>query len=304
MLRQRFGITLLAAIVAGMCAGLYQAGVFGMTWDISGWEGGDLTWPLVAARDLVAGLDPYARSYPVGIVGYPLTTVLIAAPFALFPLPLAAGLFIGLSTGLLTWGLIRDGTYWRLWILACYPFWQCVQVANWSILMLAVAYLPILYPILIAKPHIGIPLAITFMTWRRVVLASVLVLLSLLVMPSWPIRWLETIGLYAGRPAILLPFGLVLLLAVIAWREVRARYFLLCCLVPLRGFYDYLLLFFVPESRRTLMLLTTCSWVQFWCWYVWPANNEVWIMLFMFLPCLIDILRRHVQHRTGTGDRA
>lgn len=289
-MKQRLLVVFVTAMLAGLCCGLYQSGVFGKSWRNPAWRAGDFTWPILAVRDLAAGRDPYDRQHVAGIVGYPLTAAVVAVPLAWLPLEVAAGIFTGLSTGLLTWGLLRDGNYWRLWILASYPFWQCVQVANWSILMLAIALVPACYPLLVAKPHTALPILLTRPTPRRVLAAGVIVALSLLLYPAWPSGWLQTIEGYQGRPALLLPFGAVLVLALLRWREPAARFFLLCCLVPLRAFYDFLLLFLIPTSRQSLLLLVTGSWLTYWFWYFWPAAAGVWIVLFLFLPCLGDLL--------------
>ncbi len=65
---------------------------------------------------------------------------------------------------------------------------------------------------------------------------------------------------------------------------------MLYCVVPLRAFYDYLLLFLVPSSRQSLMILVVTSWLQFWCWYYWPTAIGLWTMLFLFVPCLVELL--------------
>src|ERR1700757_5234574 len=67
----------------------------------------DFTWALHPARERLAGRNPYAH-IPSGAVGYPMTGVLLAVPFAWLPDSAAAGLFFGISSALLALGLTRE----------------------------------------------------------------------------------------------------------------------------------------------------------------------------------------------------
>src|ERR1051325_7113885 len=69
----------------------------------------DFGWAIHLAQRLLARQNPYDTP----LEQYPLTAALIAFPFVRLPAEVAAGIFSGLSSGLLAFGLTRDG-YTRL----------------------------------------------------------------------------------------------------------------------------------------------------------------------------------------------
>ena len=96
----------------------------------------DFNWTFDAARDLFARSNPFSR-VPSGTIPYPIPAVLFAMPFAVFPRTAAAGLFFGVSSGLLAFGLTRHG-YTRLLIFLAYPYWAALLVVQWTPLISAV----------------------------------------------------------------------------------------------------------------------------------------------------------------------
>ena len=78
---------------------------------------GDFTWAILAARDLLAGHNPYARPRQF----YPLPAALFGLPFIAMKPEIAAGVFYGASSALLAFGLTRHG-YHRLLIFLAYPY--------------------------------------------------------------------------------------------------------------------------------------------------------------------------------------
>lgn len=253
---------------------------------------GDFTWALNAAHDLLHGHDPYARDLGPEGVAYPLPAALVAFPLIWLPQEVAAGVFIGISSGILAWGLTqKEGEYWRLLAFTSLPYWQSVQVANWPPLMLAVVFLPTLFPLTIIKPNIGLPVALIRLSRQRVAATLVFGLASLLIVWNWPLRWLASLGPYAGRSALLvLPLGPLLLLALLAWRTERARYLLFCAVVPFRLVYDYLMLWALPQSRREMLLLVILSWITYFCCFYWPQLASQWVVVLLYLPLLCMVL--------------
>lgn len=233
---------------------------------------GDLSFPVCAARQLTGdpyracqlGLDPASGlPYPLN----PLTTALIAWPIAQLPVALIAPAAVLLMAGLLMAGLARTGEPWRAYALLSASYGLCVHYVQWAPLVLAAWYLPWLWPVaLLAKPHAALPVAV--MRWRRwpwgLVVVVVVGLLSLAIRPGWPGEWLGSIRGYSGGPALLQPWGPLLLLALWRWRDPRARYLLLCALAPLRGLYDLLILFALPQGRRGMLALVAASWAAAW----------------------------------------
>src|SRR5262249_20944190 len=120
---------------------------------------GDFTFAIRLAQSLLAGKNLYDNS----LQQYPLTAAVFALPLVHLPPEAAAGLFIGLSTALLTFGLTRNG-YSRLFIFLSYPYWLALLLVQWSPLLMAAAFFPFLLPVTLAKPQVGLPVAITYLT--------------------------------------------------------------------------------------------------------------------------------------------
>lgn len=179
---------------------------------------------------------------------------------------------VGLSTALLAWGLLGTGERWRLLVLISFPAVACVQVANWSMLLLAAMYVPGLAALaVLAKPHAGLPVFVArawAAPWDYVVPVGVICLISLLVRPTWPMEFLGAIKGYTGGPALLaLPGGPLLLLAALRWRQGSAMWLLLCALVPLRAYYDWLLLAPLFASRPAVLAWVAASWAGYAAFY-------------------------------------
>src|SRR5258706_9510796 len=80
-------------------------------------DAGDFRWAIHAAQRLLSGANPYDTP----LEQYPLTAALFAVPFIRMPPGVAAGLFFGIGSGLLAFGLTRHG-YQRLFIFMAYPY--------------------------------------------------------------------------------------------------------------------------------------------------------------------------------------
>lgn len=250
--------------------------------------GNDLWLAHCAARSLVAGSDPYACPNN-GWPSNPLPTAMILLPVAWLPLPVAGAIVAGISFGLLTYALIRDDQYWRLLALLSLPSVVALFYVQWSPLLLAAALMPALVPIGVIKPQIGLPLLIHHATPRRWLAAALFVLLSLLILPDWPWRWLPQIRSYGAGggfiPLLVLPAGPVLLLALLRWRDPRARLLLLLAMTPQRLWYDQLMLWALPQSWREMALLTVASWV------VVAIGTNMAAIICIYLPALILTLK-------------
>lgn len=289
--QSRIIIAIAIGLISGLICGVYQQRF--------GRGAGDLAMPLCQGAALLRGADPYAACRGFQSDGVtpntanPITTVLITMPLLPLPAPLAAGIFFGLSSALLSWGLTRAGQTWPMLTFAAYPYWQAMQTVQWAPLLLATFYIPELIALTLAKPHVGAPVALS-VRWRRwpVAAAVALGLASLIVMPSWPLRML---GGGVGAPAeyrspVLFIAGLPLLLAGLRWRDRHARYLLLLSLVPQRTFYDQLLAFGVPRSRRPLLFLVAASWLCYLGWIFSPNPAIPWHILLIYLPALAIVL--------------
>jgi hypothetical protein len=251
----------------------------------------DFGWAIAAARDLLAHKDPYATPMQL----YPLPSALFGLPFVWTRPEVAGGIFYGLSSALMAFGLSRHG-YHRLLVFMAYPYWAGFLTAQWTPLILASAFFPLLLPATMAKPQLGIPVFLTHMSRRGVMACSAVLLASLLLLPRWPQSWVGHFHNYARFiPLLILP-GPLLLLALWRYRDRGAQLLLLMALMPQRWFYDMLILWLIPRSRREIVWTAGLSWIAgIWRWYHIPHSfTEVgrWAVITMYLPMLIVVLLR------------
>jgi hypothetical protein len=254
-------------------------------------DAADFRWALHLAQRLLARQNPYDTPYEQ----YPLTAGLLALPFVRLQPELAAGLFWGISSSLLAFGLTRHG-YTRLLIFLAYPYWAGILTVQWSPLIAASAFFPLLLPTTLAKPQVGLPVFLTRLSRRGVLACAVLVLASLAAMPSWPLLWLRQLGNYEHFFPILVLPGPLLLLALLRYRDRDAQFLFLSALMPQRWFFDSFILWLIPQSRRDIIWTVFFSWgAGIWRWYHTPHSfMEVGIstVLLIYLPMLAVVLLR------------
>jgi hypothetical protein len=252
---------------------------------------GDFTWALHLAQRLVAHQNPYDTP----LEQYPLPAALPALPLLRVPPEIAAGIFYGLSSSLLAFGLTRKN-YARLRIFLAYPFWAGLITAQWSTLITASAFFPVLLPATMMKPQVGLPVFLTRLT-RRGLLACLFVgALSLLMLPRWPLLWLGQTHYYEHYIPLFVFPGPLLLLALLRYRDRDAWLLLLAALMPQRWFFDAFTLWLIPKSRREILLPAVLSWgAGIYRWFHQPANfTEVGriAVIFLYLPMLAVVLFR------------
>jgi len=252
---------------------------------------GDFGWALHLAQRVAAHQNPYDTA----LEQYPLPVVFVAWPFLHIPPAAAAGFFYGISTFFLALGLTRQ-SYGRLRVFLAFPYWAGLITAQWSALIAASAFYPMLLPTTMMKPQVGLPVFLTRLS-RRGALACVFVAgLSLAVLPSWPLLWLSQTRYYEHFIPLLVFPGPLLLLAVIRYRDRDAWLLLLAAMMPQRWFFDSLPLWLIPRSRREIVLTAGFSWgAGIWRWYHQPANfTEVGraTVIFLYLPMLLVLLLR------------
>jgi hypothetical protein len=260
-------------------------------------DAADFRWTLHLARRLLARQNPYDTP----LEQYPITAALFALPFLRLSPELAAGMFYGLSSAFLALGLTRDG-YKRLLIFLAYPYWAGLLTVQWSPLVTASAFFPLLLPATLAKPQIGLPVFLTRMSRRGLAACAVVLLLSLAVMPTWPKAWLAQAGQYHYFVPLLVMPGPLLLLALFRRRNRDAIFLLLAACMPQRWFFDAFILWLIPKSRREIVWTVFFSWgTGVWRWYHVPHSfTQVgrWTVIFIYLPMLAVVLLRN--HHGGT----
>lgn len=254
-------------------------------------DAADFRWALHLARRILDRQNPYDTP----LEQYPLTAAFFAFPFLRLPPEIAAALFYGISTALLMFGLTRN-SFRGLLVLFAYPYWAGLITAQWSTLIAAGAFFPILLPATLAKPQVGLPVFLTRLTRRGLVACLVLAVLSLLLLPRWPILWLHQASYYQHFfPMFVLP-GPLLLLALVRYRDRDGWLLLLTALMPQRWFFDSFILWLIPKSRREVLFSACVSWgAGIWRWYHQPLNfTEVGraAVIFIYLPMLAVVLLR------------
>jgi hypothetical protein len=260
----------------------------------------DLTWAIHLSQRLLARQNPYDTP----LEQYPLIAAFFGLPFAWLRPEVAGGVFYGVSSGVLAFGLTRHG-YSRLLLFLAYPYWAGFLTAQWPPLIAASAFFPLLLPVTLVKPQVGLPVALTHLSRRGVLACAVLVAVSLAILPRWPILWAHQFGHYEHFiPLLVLP-GPLLLLALLRYRDRDAWLLFLSALMPQRWFFDSLPLWLIPKNRREMVWTVSLSLAPgIWRWFHAPhsyAEVGRWTVVFFYLPMLAVILLRN---RVGTRSSA
>lgn len=254
-------------------------------------DAADFSASIFAARAILIHHNPYLAKLQL----YPLPAALFGMPFVSAPLEMAGSIFFGLSSAILAFGLTRTG-YTRLFIFLAYPYWAALITAQWSPLLMASAFFPLLMPVILAKPQIGLPIALTSLNWKGVWLCIAFLLISFLLMPNWPLQWSTHFKEYKSFiPLVVFP-GPLLLLSLYRYRDRDAWLLILASIMPQRWFYDAFTLWLIPKSRREIIWTIFFSWgTGILRWYYRPQNITQagrWTVIFCFLPMLIVVLAR------------
>lgn len=266
-------------------------------------DAADFRWALHLAQRLLAQQNPYDTP----LEQYPLTTGLLAIPFVRLQPELSAGLFWGISSALLAFGLTRHG-YTRLLVFLAYPYWAGMLTVQWSPIIAASAFFPLLLPVTMAKPQIGLPVFLTRLSRKGVLACAALFLASLAVMPKWPWLWIQQFGNYQHFIPILVLPGALLILALLRYWDGDARFLFLSSLFPQRWFFDSFILWLIPQSRREIVWTVFFSWgAGVWRWYHIPHSfTEVgrYTVIFIYMPMLaVVLLRKRLTKNSASGAR-
>ena len=254
---------------------------------------GDFNWALDFARAILSGEDPYDFPPSNLKVGYPLPVAFFGMPLMMLPGRLAGTVFFGISAFLLAFGILSKGKKWQLLIFITFPFFDALIFAQWSPIITASWFIPIIAPLFVLiKPNIAIPIAINRITKSGIILASVILLISLIIYPTWPLRWLQTTGDYEYIiPFITMPLGPILLLSMICWYDPKARLLLGLSLVPIRGAYDLVPLWLIPSSLPQMIFLVVLSWTVPIINYSYAIQvRPHWVIPILYIPSLALVI--------------
>lgn len=254
-------------------------------------DAADFRWALHLADRVLARQNPYDTP----LEQYPMTAAIFALPFVRLQPETAAGVFWGIGSFLLALGLTRHG-YTRLLIFLAYPYWAGLLAVQWSAIIAASAFFPLLLPVTLAKPQVGLPVLLTRLSPRGLIACAVVAVASLLISPAWPRYWLQQAGHYEHFfPLLVLP-GPLLALALLRYRHRDAWLLIFSAILPQRWFFDSFILWLIPQSRREIIWTVCLSWgAGLLRWYHVPHSfTQVgrWTVLFFYLPMLAVVLLR------------
>lgn len=312
-------VRVLFAAAVGVLLGTLVTWVHATSGRPSDWE--QVYW---GARALWQGLDPYTAvgpgsdfyDYPWPLF-YPVSALVLALPFAIFPLGVAQTLWVGACAALLVYAVDRKGPHWTP-IFVSGAFVMGVLAAQWSPLLVASVLLPGLAWAALAKPTIGAALLLSMPGSRhlRCAIRGALPLLavSFLLRPDWPLRWLSTVQQASHfTPPVLLWGGPLILLGLLRWRRWEARMLIALACVPQTTLaYESLYVLLVARNRRETLLLAILSLaallLQAWLDVRLPLsmpldarqtafrthveNAGMLSLALVYLPALLMVLRR------------
>jgi hypothetical protein len=224
-----------------------------------------------AARVLVDGGDPYAVIRPGGEWHwesgylYPLPAALALIPLLPLSPSVAAIVFSSLAMGTFAFAITRDD--WSRWpILMSAPALWAVSAGQWAPLVSAAAMTPAFAWAAAVKPTVGLACFARMPSWRFIAIGSVLVVVSFLFLPDWPLRWLHSTA--SGRAPeayhvpLLVPFGFVLAFAALRWRDPDARLLLTMSIIPQTlVMYDQLVLGIIARTRIQAYVFSLWSYM-------------------------------------------
>jgi hypothetical protein len=300
-----------ALFVALLAGAFYFGGTSGGGYD------SDLDQIWVASRALLRGVDPYSVVGP-GLEAdqrfplyYPLPAVIAFLPLAMLPLGLARAVFVGASAGLLAYAV--SGRGWQLApVFVSGAFVTAYVTAQWSPLLAAAVFLPWLGPAFVMKPNIGAAILAaspskSLLTWTAGGGAA-LVLVSFLIDATWPAKWF---GLVQDAPhftpPVLLPGGVLVLLALLRWRRQEARLIAALACVPHTTLaYESLPVLLAARSWKQAGVLAGLSIMTFVVqnrlapgpgsdadvYNAWVTASGTWIVALIYIPATIMVLLR------------
>jgi hypothetical protein len=304
--RERFLVALVLGLVAGHFA-LTMARTVDVPRDI------EQFW--FAARTLLHGGDPYAAigpgrafQYPWPLV-YPLPASVALIPLAWLTGSWACGVFMALSAGAFAWALMEHG--WAP-LLAFFSIcvWHAAGTVQWSPLLAASFVLAPLSVVYVAKPTIGAALFVARPSWWAVGGAVALTAVAFLLDPGWVSAWRDAVARalvqakhgFPYRAPVLMPGGVLVLVALARWRRAEARLLVALACVPHTLLpYEAVPLFLVPRGWLQCAALVALSHVAWW----WVARHMPFpdfyatviaytktITVLMYLPAAAMVLAR------------
>ena len=256
-----------------------------------------------AAAHLIGGENPYqiaTQWFP-----YPLPAALLAVPFTAIPLAPARPIFDVLVGWAFVYALWRYRGLFALLAVLSGAYLFAMWNGQTTPLMVAASLVPALGFLLAVKPNTSAPLWLARPSRTTVLGVGAFLLLSLLVLPSWPQDWWTALEQEPTQlmPPVLRPFGLVLLLAALQWRLPEGRLLLAIAFMPQNILpHELVSLALIPANLLEMGIYVAGSWIAVavaanrmhlspgiaeWTAASWPVTLCV-----VYLPMLYLVLRR------------
>jgi hypothetical protein len=261
-----------------------------------------------AAVHLLRGDNPYPIThqwsyYPLF---YPLPAVAFAIPFTLLPIEPARATFDIVVGGAFVYALWRYRGPWALLAVLSGAYLFAMRNGQLTPLMVAASLVPALSFLMVLKPNTGLALWVSRPTRAAVAGGLVVLVLSLIVLPSWPIDWWRALQNQNEHllPPIFRPFGFLLLLALFRWRTPEGRLLLALAVIPQNVLpHELVPLALIPSNAIEMGIYIAGSWLALiaagQAWGIpdftvpglsaagWPA-----ILGAVYLPMLYLVLKR------------
>lgn len=309
------GVRIALALAVGLLAGWY-AYWHRVTFDPPSIIAYDVTWPWRAAQALLQHQNPYEVIRPTGPFPfdsgfkYPLPFAVLALPIAGLSPAMALAVFGGAGAALFTFALTRDG-YWRLPLLGSAPVLSTLSLGQTGFWTVSAALLPsIAWLGFCVKPTAALCAFAYRPSWRAIVGALAFGVACLLLVPGWPLDWLRAMfsdpmtHWYVPGVMIANGAGAILLLAALRWRTAEARVLLAMAIVPqVQALQSGLVVMLCARTFREAAILAVCSLLGYIAWLksvtgfppvrvIDPAHQGPWLLLTIYLPALVLVLRR------------
>jgi hypothetical protein len=273
---------------------------------------GDIGAPLLGLQSFLSGHSAYWEIFyyehgNIPAVLYPFTTMLALYPFTILPLPLIAPCFCALIATIFAYSLLYDNKPWRLLVFFSIPYLTALQSVQFVPLLASAFLLPCLLPVAVLKPQLGIVLLAAGKWSRATVIATIMIVAgSIIIYPTWPMEWFRNgnLSYYEGKIPVLQGVGCILLFSALKWRDRRARMLLVMSLIPQRIWYDQLMLFLIPETRKQLYILLIGSLLSLiwsfrpkWSFALQDSSSWAHVIYLLYIPSLLLIFQEEMRNQ-------
>jgi hypothetical protein len=291
-------------VAIGLAIGLACGIVAWVSTKREGFEAHDFRLWWRAANAILEGQDPYTTIFFRGLPGfvYPLPCAILTIPFARLPVTIAGSIFIGVSCGILAFYITRSER-WPLLMFASGAMYLAVAAGQFTPFLTLGFVSPLWMWVGALKPNIGLAMLAYRPSWKGALAMLLVSLLSLIVIPDWPVEWLNVVRHSPWHyAAILGPGGFLLLFSLLKWRRPEGRMLAAMAVLPTSPIvYETLPLFLVARTRIEVITLALLSSIAHVSMVDLGAHGQLeaflargrWIVLWLcYIPALAMVLRR------------